>query len=475
MKIKLRLSLLFAAATALLIGVGGAVFVHAMWIGLDNGVLSGLQARAASIQQDLGSNVVSAPLVNRGTPSDIDQASQILVRRGDRLVDLVRTEARPLLSLTQWGAARHGGIQLYEMENGADGALMVWAVPSPADGGSVVAVASSTETVDAAADRVEEALLIGDPVLALLAGGAAWLIAAAALGPVERMRAQAARMAGTGERSQLLDVPGSADEISALGRTLNLMIQAVRSASDRQGAFVTAAGHELRTPLANLKLELELAGRPGRTRTELADAVHAAAEEVERLGRLAEGLLLLAGQDEGRPLVHFRPCDLSVVVREAVAGFSAVAALGGVELVCSGPDETAVDADPDRLRQVVDNLLDNALRHAPPHSTVEVVLREDGAEVMLSVRDEGPGFDEDFLPRAFERFSVSSASRTRTRGAGSGLGLAIVKSIVTAHGGEVTAVNRPSGGGEVTARLPLRRRPGRARVGPRPLAGRVAG
>ena len=108
MKIKLRLSLLFAAATALLIGVGGAVFVHAMWIGLDNGVLSGLQARAASIQQDLGSNVVSAPLVNRGTPSDIDQASQILVRRGDRLVDLVRTEARPLLSLTQWGAARQG-------------------------------------------------------------------------------------------------------------------------------------------------------------------------------------------------------------------------------------------------------------------------------------------------------------------------------------------------------------------------------
>lgn len=475
MKIKLRLSLLFAAATALVIGVGGALFVHAMWIGLDNGVLAGLQARAASIQQDLGSNIVSAPLVNRGTPSDIDEASQILVRRIDGLVDLVRTEARPLLSLAQWEAARRGGIQLNVRERGADAALMVWAVPSSADGGSVVVVGSSTETVDAAADRVEEALLIGDPILTLLAGAAAWLIAMAALGPVERMRSQAARMAGTGERSQLLDVPPSGDEISALGRTLNLMIEAARSASDRQSAFVTAAGHELRTPLANLKLELELAGRPGRTRAELAEAVHSAAEEVERLGRLAEGLLLLAGQDEGRPLVHLRPCDLSVVIREAVAGFAASAAQKGVELTCTAPPEMAVEADADRLRQVADNLADNALRYAPTGSTVEVRLEQDGTEVVLSVSDEGPGFDEEFLARAFERFSVSSPSRTRTRGAGAGLGLAIVKSIVVAHGGEVTARNRPNGGGQVIVRLPLPRLSGKRRSATRPLAGRVAG
>lgn len=475
MKIKLRLSLLFAAATALLIGVGGAVFVHAMWIGLDNGVLSGLQARASSIQQDLGSGVVSAPLVNRGTPSDIDEASQILVRREGRLVDLVRSGARPLLTPSQWEAARRGGIQIYTDEAGADGALMVWAVPSSADGGSVVAVASSTETVDAAADRVQEGLLIGGPILTLLAAAAAWLIAAAALRPVERMRSQAASMAGTADRARLLDVRASADEVSALGRTLNVMIEAVRSASDRQSAFVTAAGHELRTPLANLKLELELAGRPGRSREELADAVHSAAEEVERLGRLAEGLLLLAGQDEGRSLVQLRPCDLAAVAREATTAFAATAAQGGVVLAFSGPEQAPVEADPDRLRQVVDNLVDNALRYAPADSTVEVVLAEDGADTVLSVSDQGPGFDDEFLPRAFERFSVSSASRSRTRGAGSGLGLAIVRSIVTAHGGTVSALNRVDGGGQVVVRLPLRRLRGRRRLGPRPLAGRAAG
>ena len=475
MKIKLRLSLLFAAATALLIGVGGAVFAHAMRVGLDNGMLSGLQARAASIQQDLGSHSVAAPLVNQGTPSDIDEASQILVRRNGRLMDLVRSGARPLLSSAQWEAARHGGVQLYDLTSSSDASLMVWAVPSPADGGSVVAVASTTETVDAATDRVEEALLIGGPLLTLLAGVAAWLIAAAALRPVERMRSQVAEMAGAGDRTHLLDVPDSADEIAALGRTLNVMIEAVRSASDRQSAFVTAAGHELRTPLANLKLELELAGRPGRSREELIDAVNAAAEEVERLGRLAEGLLLLAGQDEGRPLISVRPCDLSAVAREAVAGFASTAGQGGVALRFSGPEQTTVEADPDRLRQVFDNLVDNALRYAPPASTVEVAIGRERGEVILSVSDQGPGFDEDVLPRAFERFSVSSASRTRTRGAGSGLGLAIVKSIVAAHGGVVRAVNRPEGGGLVTAHLPLKPLSRRPRSGPRPLAGRSTG
>jgi two-component system, OmpR family, sensor kinase len=466
LKIKLRLSLLFAAAAAVLMTVGGAVFVHDLSVGLQGGVVSGLQARAQSIQQDLGSHSVVAPLLNRGTPSDIDEASQILVRREGRLVDLVRSGARPLLSVTQWEAARRGGTQLTRSGPHSEDTLLVWALPSAAEGGAVVAVASSTDTIDAATDRVEAALLIGGPILVVLAALAAWLIAAAALRPVERMRVQAANRSLSGLRAEPLDVSNSGDEISALGRTLNQMITAARTASERQSAFVTAAGHELRTPLANLKLELELAGRPGRTPAELIQSVTAAAEEVERLGRLAEGLLLLAGEDEGRPLVVFRPCDLAVVASDAVDGFTAVAEQGGVALEAHLPDQCWVEADPDRIRQVIDNLVDNALRFAPGGSTVDLGLEARAGVTELVVSDRGPGFDERFLPRAFDRFSVSSDSRTRTRGGGAGLGLAIVKSIVTAHGGAVEASNRAEGGGRVTARMPLavagrRRRAGR--------------
>jgi two-component system OmpR family sensor kinase len=453
-KIKTRLALLFAAGTALLIGVGGAVFVHALGLGLDNSLLSGLQTRAATIQSSLHSLARSADMVNRGSPPDVDQVSQVLVIRSGHLHDLVPGFTRPLLSLQQWSAARSRPMELEEALGNSDSPLMVWAVPAAADAAAVIAVANSTDTVDFATDRVETALAVGGPLGVILAGLAGWLIAAAALRPVERMRSQAAEMSTSTTRSGL-DIPRTRDEVAALGRTLNELIETARQAADQQTAFVSAAGHELRTPLSNLKLELELAARPGRTRDELSSAVADAAEEVDRLARLAEDLLFLARRDEGQLVVLQRPIDLGQVARSSLEAFSATAQRRAVHLGVAGAEQVMASADADRLRQVLDNLLDNALRFSPVGGSVQIRIQARGAQAVLSVDDQGPGFHPSFLTHAFERFSVGADSRTRNESGGAGLGLAIVQSIAEAHGGWAQAENRPEGGARVSVAIPL--------------------
>jgi signal transduction histidine kinase len=211
----------------------------------------------------------------------------------------------------------------------------------------------------------------------------------------------------------------------------------LRAALERERVFVADAGHELRTPLAILRAELELAQRPGRTREELMDAVRSAAEEADRLSALAEDLLVIARADDGQ--LPLRPATLRAgeVLRAVAARFPGRAAAAG--------EDVELRADPDRLQQALGNLVDNALRHGGTH--VELAAERVDGSVELHVRDDGPGFPPELLDAAFDRF---------TRGArgGSGLGLAIVDLIARAHGGEAGALNRPGGGADVWISLP---------------------
>jgi hypothetical protein len=459
MPVRVRLALLFAIGAALVIGVGGAVFVRELSAGLTGSLVTALRARADTVVQNLGGT--TGPNVQdpggTGTSARIGQASpsdsltQVIGPMGTVLDSFGPGTARPLLTSAELARAQRAELVVQRTPASGGAAELLLATPAVDAKRTVVVVGISLTTVEQARARVETALLGGGPIGVGLAGLGAWLLARAALAPVERLRRQAAEISGQGAGT-LLSVPRTRDELAALARTLNDMLGRLHRALNRQRGFLAMAGHELRTPLAVLRGEVELALRPGRSKADLAAALREVGTETDRLVKLAEDLLTLAGADEGSPLVRPRGCDLASVVAAAVAAWTAPARGKGVELKLSAPARLEVSADPDRLRQAVDNVVDNALRFAPAGSAIELTLRLDGAAATLEVTDRGPGFPPGFLPVAFERFSRPADRRDEDQG--SGLGLAIVKTLVEAHGGQVTAVNRVGGGALVRLTIP---------------------
>jgi len=250
-----------------------------------------------------------------------------------------------------------------------------------------------------------------------------------------------------------VQVPRTGDELAALAGTMNDLLARLQEALARQRGFVSEASHELRTPLAVLGAELELASRPGRSRDELVRAVAEAEDEVARLTRLTNDLLMLAGSDEGRLPVRPAPTrvrDLLEASAERVTAQASDAQLGCVVDASAG---LVAELDEDRIRQAVDNLIDNALRFALGGTRITVTGRADGTVLLIEVADAGPGFPSDFLPHAFERFRRPDTGRARVDG-GAGLGLAIVAAVAAAHGGHASARNDPAGGAVVRIELP---------------------
>jgi signal transduction histidine kinase len=310
----------------------------------------------------------------------------------------------------------------------------------------------SQDAYEATVSQVARELTVGGIVFVAVAALGAYWLARAALSPVERLRRQVAAVSGCDE-GPALEVPGTRDEIAALAGTMNELLGRLQGALARQRAFVADASHELRTPLAVLRGELELAARPGRSRDDLAAAVGSAAAEAERLSRLTGDLLLLARSDEERLSLRLETTDMrQLLARSSEIAASRLAA-AGVSCHVEAPEGMLAAVDADRIRQAVDNLLDNALRFAPRGSVIVLAARADGPDLGIEVRDDGPGFPPGFLPHAFERFRRPDTSRSRGDG-GAGLGLAIVRAIAIAHGGTASAANRPGGGAEIRLRLP---------------------
>jgi two-component system OmpR family sensor kinase len=280
-------------------------------------------------------------------------------------------------------------------------------------------------------------LLVLGPLALLLAAFAGYRLAGAALRPVESMRREAAEISSetSGRR---LPVPEARDEVRRLGETLNEMLERLDEGLDRERRFVADAGHELRTPLALLRTELELALRRERSPEELAAAISSAREEVERLIRLAEALLVL-DRAAGAPL-RLEELDARELLDTVARRF---AARGAIEVGGGG----SFRGDRDRLEQALGSLVDNALTHGEGTVRLEADRRED--EIVVRVSDEGAGFADEFGPRAFERFSRADEARTS---GGAGLGLAIVDAVARAHGGRAAA-----SGATVTLVLPAHR------------------
>ncbi|MEV6865065.1 ATP-binding protein [Streptosporangium subroseum] len=449
MPIRIRLLLAYLLATVLLAAGGEMVFERQLQTGLIASMDAALESRAEEVTQVVSEN--GAALDFQDEPERISPSratfTQVFTPGGALAVASESIGSRPLLTPAELETARHAPGHLTRDLNGEPLRLLTQPV-ARSSGVWVVLVGGSLEPATAALARVRQDLAVGATGLALLGAAGVWLLAGTALRPVERMRRTASDM-HVRDPAARLDVPRTRDEIAALALTFNDLLARLQSSLWRQRRFVAEAGHELRSPLAVLQAELELATRPGRSRTELVLAVAGAAEETRRLTRLADNLLLLAQNDEDAPLTRRRRLPLAPVVHAAANR----ARRPGIEFRVDVPAGLTADLDPDRLRQALDNLLDNALRVAPAGSEIVTRAFTENDTVIIEVADSGPGFPADFLPAAFERFRRADAARSRDS-SGAGLGLAIVKAVAEAHGGHAEAANRPGGGAVVRVVLP---------------------
>jgi signal transduction histidine kinase len=308
-----------------------------------------------------------------------------------------------------------------------------------------------TVTVYAGADLAAARDAVGTAVRAMLAGlppllavvaGVTWLVTRRALRPVEAVRAELAEITSSGDLARRVPVPEARDEIAGLAATTNATLAALEESVARQRGFVADASHELRSPIASLRTQLEVAA----AHPELLD-VGGLVEDVLRLQRLAADLLLLARIDAGdRPPA--RPVALGGLVREELERRAA-----GDRITV----QASIEADPrvmgvtGRLSRVVGNLLDNAQRHA--RSAVRLSVGEEAGTAVVRVADDGPGVPPADHERIFERFVRLDDARSRDEG-GAGLGLAIARDLVLAHGGDLAVREAPGGGALFEVRLP---------------------
>jgi len=329
---------------------------------------------------------------------------------------------------------------------------------TPVRGGvGTIVVAVPMEETDATLDRLllVEALVIAGVLVAL--GIVAALLVRLGLRPLDRMATTAGTIAG-GELSQRVTPATARTEVGRLGLALNAMLDRLEDAfarrqesEDRLRRFLSDASHELRTPLASIRGYAELF-RMGAA-TEPADvdkAMRRIEDEAARMGVLVEDLLALARLDELRDRDR-EQVDLAEVARDTVDDARATAPER--EFALEAAAGATVLADPHEIRQVLGNLLRNAIVHTPPGTPVRVTVEREGDEVRVRVRDHGPGLPVDDADALFDRFWRAEGGRERGK-AGAGLGLAIVAGIVEAHRGHVQAANAPDGGACFTVLLP---------------------
>ena len=314
-----------------------------------------------------------------------------------------------------------------------------------AAGDRILVVGASLEERDEALAGLTRELALVLPLALLAATGAGYLLATAALRPVEAMRRRAAAITSDNPADRLPVGPAD-DEIARLGVTLNQMLARLEDGLARERRFVADASHELRTPLALLQTELELALRRPRSREELETAIRSATRETERLSRLAEDLLVLATADRGTLPLRLERVPVGELVESVVRRFAARAESEGRVLTAAAAE---VDLHVDRLRveQALGNLVDNAFRHGSGAISVAAAQRDGSVE--LRVADEG-GFPADQARHAFEPFTRGDDARS---GGGAGLGLAIVDAVARAHGG-TARVGEDAGGTTVVLSLP---------------------
>jgi two-component system OmpR family sensor kinase len=341
-----------------------------------------------------------------------------------------------------------GGVANYRMvdwpEDSFNGDFVVLAIP-------LTEVQSTLSQLLGLEAKISIGVVAATALLALLI---IWL----SLRPLQRMGKVAADIAA-GDLTRRVEPATSKSEIGRLGLALNAMLSQIEAAfaertesNHRLRRFVADASHELRTPLTSIRGYSEMLRRgASKSRTDSELARRRIEEESIRMTGLVDDMLVLARLDQGRPLEQ-APVDLAAIARDALADAHAVAPQRQISLSANGP--VIVTGDDTRLRQVLGNLVRNALVHTPQSSPIEIAVTTENSVGRISVADHGPGLASEDMNRIFEPFYRADPSRSRDSG-GSGLGLSIVSAVVTAHGGRVKVIQTDGGGATFEVELPL--------------------
>jgi two-component system, OmpR family, sensor kinase len=447
--VRWRLTLAFAAVMAIVLVATGAFVHQRQRSNLDDATQTALQARADDVaalaQQSDRSLRDARPGAGRRRP----QLAQLVDSSGSVLARTPGLTSRPLLGASELAAARRGHPVRAAVTLAGDNPVRLLAQGVDAQGRRlVVVVGQSLEERNHALADLDGVLLLGGPAALVLASIAGWFLIGAALRPVETMRRRADAIS-VGDLDQRLPPVTARDELGRLQHTLNEMLGRIQASVARERTFVSDASHELRSPLAALRTELELIARDRPAGAALQRATGSAIEETDRLSRMAEDLLLLSRADDHRLALRPRRVSAGELLEDAAERFARSPAEADLQVVADGAAHAQVNADSDRIGQTLDNLLENARRYASRSITLSA--HADAASVDLHVTDDGPGFPPEFLPSAWERFARADVGRTED---GAGLGLAIVRTIAEAHGGHARATNLAGGGADVWISLP---------------------
>jgi signal transduction histidine kinase len=441
------------AAFTLTMAVGLAVVGWLIYIRVGSDLRSNLdrdlrlraQALAPLVAQP--GQVFARAAAGRVVSAD-DAYAEVLDPNGRVLKATAGLQGRAILDRREATRASRKALFAERPRIGPLDASRLLATPAHAHAQRLVLVVGTKNSSETLASLLDE-LVIGGALALALAALTGYILTGMSLRPVEAMRrrAQAISADTSGER---LPLARSGDELEQLATTLNEMLDRLDQALARERSFVADAGHELRTPLALLRTELELALRHGETLDELRDAIRSAGEETDRLSQLAEDLLLVARTEQGTLPLQLEAVPAAALLETLASRYTWRADDHGLQLTIDAPAQLTLNADRTRLEQALGNLIDNALRHAN-HTITITALPGSHRTIELHVRDDGAGFPAAFLVHAFERFS--RADHARARG-GLGLGLSIVDAIARAHHGHAHATNQPGRGADVWITLP---------------------
>ena len=444
--IRVRVAAAFALAMAIVLAATGVLIYGRVGNDLATALDQDLRLRAQDISGLIDQRGASLAAESGTRLIESGESFAQLLSHAGRVLDTTPSlRGAPLLTAAETSAVLRRGPRFFDRRSvpGLDEPARLLSVPLRH--GALV-VGATLENRAEALRSLQTQLLIAGPLALLVATGLGYLLAGAGLRAVEAMRKRAAQISAdrAGER---LPVPPTGDELERLGETLNEMLARLEAAIERERGFVAEAGHELRTPLALMRAELDYALHYAETEPELRLALSTASQETDRLAQLAGDLLLIASTDQGRLALRAETFSAQELLDSVCHRFAWRAEGEGRELQLETTPDLMLTADRVRLEQALGNLVDNALRHGA--GTVTLAARSHDGLVTLLVRDQGAGFPAGFVPHAFERFSRGDPSRG---GAGAGLGLAIVRAIATAHCGTAIA-----SGAQVRIELPRAR------------------
>jgi two-component system OmpR family sensor kinase len=460
LSIRAKLTLWYLSLAALvLIAFAVAIYLY-FSRGLINVIDASLRNNAERIAHAAGHPSATDEPSQPGVLMLVPQFVSVLDREGrvtDQVPDAEGHEV-PVIRSALERAAREWKPQFDEVSLSPTEHVRIITWPARDEDGEVfyVVVGQSLRDVQLAQKQLLLLLAITNPVALLLAGLGGWWLASRALSPVDRLTRAAERI-GRGNLTERVEEPRSPDEIGRLAATFNQMISRLEQAFERERRFTGDASHELKTPLAVLRGDIEVALRRERTPEEYQRVLKSSLEEIGRLTKLTEDLLTLARSDADQSVLEREEVQLDQLAAEAGEHVAPLAESAGVSLTYDPPTSSVtVEGDQKRLHQLLVNLLDNAIKYTPPGGSARLELSVKDSSAVIEVSDTGRGIPASALPYIFERFYRQTDPRD-SRVTGFGLGLAICKWIADAHGGSIEVDSREDQGTRFTVRLPLQR------------------